>query len=104
MTKTATFILMTLTFAGLSAGDERASVARVVPAMPAAAEPVIVRLVGRGQTITISAGRGQSLYSVTDPAGRVVVSRATLEELRVSHPEVYRQVAPGFALYAGLGD
>jgi hypothetical protein len=89
-------------FIGVIAADQRASVAPVVAA--STTEPEIVRLVSRGQTITILAGRGQSLYSVSDAWGRRVVSRATLEQLRASYPEIYRQVAPGVALYAGLGD
>ncbi|HSZ55692.1 MAG TPA: hypothetical protein VK797_08535 [Tepidisphaeraceae bacterium] len=102
MPRIAQFMLMTLAFVGVVAGDQRASVAPVVAA--SAPEPVIVRLASRGQTITILAGHGRSLYSVTDPAGRTIVSRASLEELRAGYPEIYRQVAPGVALYAGLGD
>jgi hypothetical protein len=98
------FLTMTVAFVGVLAGDQRASVAPIVAAQAAAPEPVIVRLVGRGQTITILAGKGQPLYSVNDLSGRQMVSRATLDELRVKSPEAYRQVAPGVALYAGLGD
>jgi len=98
------FLAMTVAFVGILAGNQRASVAPIVAAHQPAQEPVIVRLVGRGQTITILAGEGQPLYSVSDPSGRQLVSRATLDELRIRNPEAYRQVAPGVALYAGLGD
>lgn len=95
-------LLMSVCFVGVIAGQQRASVAPVV-ATPTA-EPVIVRLASRGQIITILAGKGHPLYSVTDPSGRPIVSRASLDDLRVNYPEIYHQVAPGVALYAGLGD
>ena len=63
---------------------------------------VIVRLVGRRNTVTILAGTNGPQYSVTDPAGRTVVSRASLQELRTLHPEAYRLVQPDVTAYAGL--
>jgi hypothetical protein len=95
---------MTVAFVGVLAGDQQASVAPTIPASPVPIDPVIVRLVSRGQTITILAGPGHSLYSVSDREGREVVTGATLDDLRISHPDIYRQVAPGVALYAGIGD
>jgi hypothetical protein len=71
-------------------------------ASTAAAEPVIVRLVSRDRSITIFAGPGHTLYSATDAAGKTVVSKATLDQLKTAHPELYQRVAPGVTAYAGL--
>jgi hypothetical protein len=68
---------------------------------PAVFEPVIVRLVSRQKTIVITAGHGQSLYSVFDSSGRAIVSRATLDELRAGDPTLYEMIAPGVMVWAG---
>jgi hypothetical protein len=62
--------------------------------------PVIVRLVARRSTITVTAGPHGPLYSSADESGRPVVSNSTLEQLRTDHPDVYRQVEPTLALDA----
>ena len=54
--------------------------------------PVICRLVGREQTVTISAGPNGSVYSVHDSAGQTLLSYATREELRLKHPDLARQL------------
>jgi hypothetical protein len=98
--------LLAILVGGVCASDRQAVV--VAAPTPVAApvvgvsDKVIVRLVGRRQTVTVLAGHGQSLYSVADSSGRTVVSRVTLEELRVSHPEAYKMVEPGATAYAGL--
>ena len=76
--------------------------ATITASSPTAVEPVIVRLVGRDQTITISAGPGHSLYSATDAAGKTIVSNATLDELKTRHPDIYQRVSPGVTAFAGL--
>ena len=70
------------------------------PRTASATYPVIVRLVARRSTITVTAGPHGSLYSCADESGRAVVSNATLEQLRTQHPDVYRQVEPTLALDA----
>jgi hypothetical protein len=91
---------------GVCASDRKASVvaapAPVVAQSPAISDRVIVRLVSRRHTVTVLAGHRGSLYSVTDPSGREVVSRATLEELRLRNPGAYRLVQPGTTAFAGL--
>jgi hypothetical protein len=72
------------------------------PAAPVPVEPVIVRLVSRDKTITISAGPGHSLYSATDAAGKTIVSNSTLDELKTTYPDIYQRVSPGVTAYAGL--
>jgi hypothetical protein len=54
--------------------------------------PVICRLVSREQTITISAGPNGSVYSVQDSKGQTLLSYATRDELRKSHPDLSRQL------------
>ena len=91
-------------FAGVH-GHASSSRAATAPAAAVVAAlqhepPVIVRLVNRHQTITITAGpRGVGpLYSAVTADGKVLVSRATLQELRSEHPEIYRQIQPGVAM------
>ena len=59
--------------------------------------PVIVRLVGRNQTITITSGPHGPLYSASSRGGELIVQNATLEQLRSEHPQLYRQIAPATA-------
>jgi hypothetical protein len=99
-------MLIASVLGGVCASDRRAAVlaAPVPVSRPVVAESdkIIVSLVGRRQTVIVLAGHGRSLYSVADPSGRVVVSRVTLEELRISHPDAYKMVEPGATAYAGL--
>jgi hypothetical protein len=62
--------------------------------------PVIVRLVGRHQTIVVTAGPTAPLYSATRNDGTPIVAAATLEQLRRDHPEVYQQLIPTIATEA----
>ena len=61
------------------------------------AYPLIVRLVGRHQTITVTAGPAGPLYSATRSDGTAVVAGATLETLRRDHPDVYQHLVPSIA-------
>ena len=61
------------------------------------AYPLIVRLVGRHQTITVTAGPAGPLYSATRSDGTAVVAGATLEKLRRDHPDVYQHLVPSIA-------
>jgi hypothetical protein len=70
------------------------------PQSASAHYPVIVRMVARHSTITISAGPRGPVYSAATSSGKTLVSNATLEELRTAHPDVYRQVEPTLALDA----
>jgi hypothetical protein len=76
----------------------------VAAAAPAVNYPVITRLVGRHQTVTISAGPGSALYSVQSPDGKMLIAFATLEELRTKHPEQYRFLQPVVALETSMAD
>jgi hypothetical protein len=63
--------------------------------------PVIVRVVGRHQTITVTAGPAGPLYSAATNDGETLVAAATLEQLRREHPDLYRQLEPTLALEGG---
>jgi hypothetical protein len=70
------------------------------PSTAPAAYPVIVRLVGRDKEVTISAGPDGPVYSASTKDGRVLVTHAKLDELRVKHPDVYRFVHPAIVTHA----
>ena len=81
----------------------RAAAVTSAPAVASApVPPVIVRLVSRDKTITISAGAGHSVYSAVDAQGKTIVSNATLDELKTSHPDIYQRVSPDVTAFAGL--
>src|SRR5689334_18062709 len=105
-TRRAAGIFAALIVGGICASDRKAAVvaapAPMIAPAPVISDRVIVRLVGRRQTVTILAGHHGSLYSVSDPSGRELVSRATLDELRVRNPDAYRLVQPGTTAFAGL--
>ena len=89
---------LTLILASLLAGCSHTKPAPQAAA-PQQENPVIVRLVGQHQTVTITAdraGRGP-LYSVADKNGQTLVANATLTELRTTHPDLYRQIEPAIA-------
>ena len=69
-----------------------------VPPAAAPHYPVIVRIVGRNQAITVTAGPVGPLYSAATSDGKIIVAGATLERLRQEHPDVYRQLEPGIAV------
>ncbi len=62
--------------------------------------PVIVRIVGRHQTITVTAGSEGPLYSAATNDGKMLVAKATLERLRREHPDLYQQIEPSMAVEA----
>lgn len=59
--------------------------------------PVIVHLVGRHETITVTSSPRGPLYSARGSDGQTIVANATLDELRAEHPEIYRLLEPGVA-------
>ena len=59
--------------------------------------PVICRLVGREQTVTISAGGNGSVYSVHSAAGQTLLSYSSRDELRVRFPVLSHQLDSAIA-------
>ena len=92
--------LVVLGLLGVSGCASRAPRPRAsAAAAPRAAEqhPVIVRLVGRHYTVTASSSPRGVLYTAAGRDGNLVVANASLDELRLRHPEVYQQIVPGIA-------
>ena len=56
--------------------------------------PTIVHLANRTEVVTITAGPKGPLYTATTKEGKLLVSGATLEQLRQEHPEVYNRLHP----------
>ena len=54
----------------------------------------IVRLASQHNDISVIATDHGVRYSATDKSGRVLVSNATLDDLKQQHPDLYRQLAP----------
>lgn len=87
----------------LAACSTRPAVKPIAQAKPAAENyPVITRIVGRHQTVTISAGPTSPLYSIQSPDGRMLVAYATLDQLRQQHPEHFRMIEPLVAVDTAL--
>jgi hypothetical protein len=88
------------TAAGCASHRAPAPAARAAQAPVARADaeyPVIVRLVGRHYTVTACSGPDGVLYDAERADGKLLVARASLDELRLEHPEVYRQILPAVA-------
>ena len=72
--------------------------------------PTIVHLVNRSEVVTVMAGPTGPLYSATTQDGTLLVSGATLDQLREQHPDVYKRLHPAITasnddapvLHAGL--
>ena len=77
-----------------------AIIARIAFAAQAAAVPapkdgkVIVRLVSRHSDISVVSTHDGVRYSASDKSGRLIVSKATLDDLKQKHPDLYRLLAP----------
>ena len=56
------------------------------------ANPVIVHVVSRDQTVTISSSPQGLLYSLKDADGRVMIADATSAEFAELQPELYRNI------------
>jgi len=89
-------IILAAVIGGLSAcKSHEASTTAPVPTAPVAVRyPIITKLVGRHQTIVVSAGPQSALYSIQSPTGQVLLANASFEELRDKHPEYFRYIQP----------
>lgn len=74
-----------------------AAVLSLNPVEPKQDAKVITRLVGQRQTITITSTGNGPRYSVAWSDGRIVVANATLDELRIAHPESFQQIRSAIA-------
>src|SRR5687767_817523 len=64
--------------------------------------PVIVRLVGQHQSITVTSGPDGPLYTAQTADGQTIVANASLAELRTNHPEIYHFIEPSLAADASV--
>lgn len=92
-------IILATAIAGMSACTSlqasKTSSAPLAPAAPTAVQyPIITKIVGRHQTIVISAGPKSALYSIQSPTGQLLLANASFEELRDKHPEYFRYIQP----------
>jgi hypothetical protein len=62
--------------------------------------PVIVRLVSRNQTLTITKGENGPVYSVHSAKGQPLLSLASREELRLRHPDLSHMLDSAIATTA----
>ena len=102
--KALMFVLPAALFAAIAATgcrsktkDDPATQPIAAAPQPAEQNPVIVRLVGRHYTVTASSGPSGVVYSADTADGRPIVANASLEEMRIRHPEIYQQILPGIA-------
>lgn len=77
---------------------QRAQAPQQAPVAAAAPSgPVIVELRGRHNVITVTSSPDGPRYSVRTRAGEMLVSNATLDELRAQRVDLYDQLDPAFA-------
>jgi len=62
--------------------------------------PVIVRMVGRRNALTVSSTPRGPAYSVADRGGLTILSAGTLDDLRRIDPLLYRQLKEGLVTAA----
>src|SRR5437016_3823118 len=89
-------------FAALGCAHAPAPAAAAPPAVSVsrfdpAHNPVIVRMVGRQKTLTIASTPHGPAYSVNGPAGELLLSQGSLDDLRRQYPELYRHVRSALA-------
>jgi len=103
-------LVAALCLAGLSAGaaETRPTTRPVLKpaAVPqhASKYPVIVHIVSRDQTVTVSAGPKGPVYSMTGADGRVMVADASGPEFAKLQPEIYRHLRQSLAVQADATD
>ncbi len=99
-------VTLKIRIAGLAlmfaAGGCAKSVAPAPSRLTAAEYPVIVRIVGRTETITVSSGPAGPVYSAQAGDGTRLISNATREQLRYQHPAIYQRLDSSFAGPVGL--
>ena len=105
MTRAAYSVLMgvLVVIAGCAAHRPQKAVATAPDDVATAPQgPVIVRLVGQHQTVTVTSGPDGPLYTAQTADGRTIVANATLAQLRTENPEVYQFIEPAMAMDASV--
>ena len=98
-------LVAVLCLAGLSAAaaETRPTTKPAVP-LHASKYPVIVHIVSRDHTVTISAGPRGPVYSMTGTDGSVMVADASGPEFAKLQPELYRHLRNSMAVQADATD
>lgn len=60
-------------------------------------EPVITHLKTRHHHITVKAGEGMTLYSISDEKGASLLEDVSCEELKATSPKLYEEVKSAIA-------
>ena len=94
------FVCVLVVLAGCAAHQPKPVAAK--PDLAAPQGPVIVRLVGQHQTVTVTSGPDGPLYTAQTTDGRTLVANATLAQLRTENPDVYRFIEPAMAADASV--
>jgi hypothetical protein len=95
-------VCVLVVLAGCAAHQPK-SIATNSASEPAAPQgPVIVRLVGQHQIVTVTSGPDGPLYTAQTTDGRTLVANATLAQLRTENPDVYRFIEPAMAADASV--
>ena len=87
-----------------------AAVPRSAPPVPQAPTtkisnyPVIVHVVSRDHTMTVSAGPKGPVYSLSDQKGKVMIADATGEEFEKLQPELYHHIRGTIAVHADASE
>ena len=94
----ALLLLGAVACTGACISKAKSSAARTPAATePAAQYPLIVRLEGRHYSVSACSGPAGVVYTAHGRDGHLVVANATLDDLRLRHPEIYQQILPGIA-------
>jgi hypothetical protein len=72
--------------------DGVTALAAPVGATTPAGNPVIVHIVSRNKTVTISSGPDGLLYSMKDADGKFAIAEATASEFEKLEPDLYRNI------------
>jgi hypothetical protein len=103
-----TLLLAVLCLAGLSgaAATAVATSPTTKPSVPqhASKYPVIVHIVSRDHTVTISAGPKGPVYSMTGSDGSVMIADASGPEFAKLQPEIYQHLRNSMAVQADATD
>src|SRR5687768_723036 len=102
--KSLALLIPALTLYTAGCAKQPAPLAPQAQAVPQSAtvdgRPVIVRLVSRDETLTISKGPNGPVYSVHDSKGKILLASATREQLRIHHPFLSAQLDSAIATTA----
>lgn len=96
-------LVSTLLAAGIAFAAAPATRPASLPTTNNSKHPVIVHIVSRDKTVTISSGPKGLLYSLAGERGQVLVADASSEDFARLHPELYRSIRQYIAVKNDTG-